>query len=69
MGHTENEIARLPGDLQRKDPDVVKVVRCKDCKHHYDLDVHYCYRLCIECPDDADFFCGYGEREETDGKQ
>ena len=30
MGYTENDFARLSGDLQRKDPDVVKVVRCKD---------------------------------------
>ena len=31
---TENEFARLPVDLQRKDTDMVKVVRCKDCKHY-----------------------------------
>lgn len=31
MSITENEFARLPGDLQRKDPDVVKVVRCGKC--------------------------------------
>lgn len=28
----ENDFVRLPGDLQRKDPDMVRVVRCKDCK-------------------------------------
>ena len=33
VGNTENEFARLPGDLQRKDPYMVKVVRCKDCKY------------------------------------
>ena len=44
--------------------DVVPVVRCKDCKHHYDCGVHFCDRLGMDCPDDSDFFCSYGERED-----
>ena len=45
--------------------DVVEVVRCPQCKHHHDLDVHFCMRHGIEGPDDAEFFCKYGEREEA----
>ena len=63
MGYTENEFARLPDDLQRKDPDVVKVVRCKDCKY---WDYGDCYRIELTRPED---FCSYGERDETDSKQ
>lgn len=44
--------------------DAVPVVRCKDCKHHYDCGVHFCNRLGMDCPDDSDFFCSYGERKE-----
>ena len=71
MGYTENDFARLPGDLQRKDPDVVKVVRCKDCKH-YDMGV--CLKIYSDGnahpeawqsrkPED---FCSYGERKDGD---
>lgn len=45
-------------------PDAVPVVRCKDCKHHYDCGVHFCDRLGMDCPDDSDFFCSYGERKD-----
>lgn len=41
--------------------DVVPVTRCTDCKHHYDCGVHFCNRLGMDCPDDSDFFCSYGE--------
>lgn len=44
--------------------DAVPVVRCKDCKHHYDCGVHFCNRLGMDFPDDSDFFCSYGERKE-----
>ena len=44
-----------------KAADVAPVVRCKDCKHHYDCGVHFCNRLGMDCPDDSDFFCSYGE--------
>lgn len=44
--------------------DAVPVVRCKDCKHHYDCGVHFCDRLGMDCPDDSDFFCSYGERKD-----
>lgn len=46
--------------------DVAPVVRCKDCKHHYGCNVHFCARLDIACPDDSDFFCSYGERKDGD---
>lgn len=44
--------------------DVAPVVRCKDCKHHYDCGIHFCNRLGMDCPDDSDFFCSYGERKD-----
>lgn len=44
--------------------DVAPVVRCKDCKHHYDCGVHFCDRLGMDCPDDSDFFCSYGVRKD-----
>lgn len=43
---------------------VVPVVRCEDCKYHYDCGVHFCNRLRMNCPDDSDFFCSYGERKD-----
>ena len=46
--------------------DVAPVVRCKDCKHHYDCGVQFCDRLGMDCPDDSDFFCSYGERKDGD---
>ena len=36
----------------------VEVVRCKDCKHHYENDDF----ICIGIGDDD--FCSYGERRE-----
>lgn len=54
----EEAVHRLPA------ADVAPVVRCKDCKHHYDCGVHFCDRLGMDCPDDTDFFCSYGERKD-----
>lgn len=70
MGHTENEFARLPGDLKRKDPDMVRVVRCKDCKYSekesdnctFNYFCHY-----DGCAwNNGDHFCSYGERDEEE---
>ena len=44
--------------------DAVLIVRCKDCKWHHDCGVHFCDRLGMDCPDDSDFFCKYGELEK-----
>lgn len=49
--------------LEEDAANVALVVRCKDCKHHYDCGVHFCDRLGMDCPDDSDFFCSYGERK------
>ncbi len=49
--------------------DVAPVVRCKDCKHHYDCGVHFCNRLGMDCPDDSDFFCSYGEPKNGGDKR
>lgn len=54
----EEAVHRLPA------ADVAPVVRCKDCKHHYDCGVHFCDRLGMDCPDDSDFFCSYGKRKD-----
>lgn len=52
--------------MLEEDADVAPVVRCKDCKHHYDCGIHFCNRLGMDCPDDSDFFCSYGERKDGD---
>ena len=44
--------------------DAVPVVRCRECKHHHDCDTHFCDALGMDCPDDSEFFCSYGERKE-----
>ena len=43
--------------------DAVPVVRCRDCKHHHDCGTHFCDALGMDCPDDPEFFCSYGEQE------
>ncbi len=53
-----SEIRKLPA------ADVAPVVRCMDCKHHYDCGVHFCNRLRMDCPDDSDFYCAYGKRKD-----
>ena len=61
---TMADAKRLLADMSSVD--VAPVVRCKDCKHHYDCGVHFCDRLGMDCPDDSDFFCSYGERKDGD---
>ena len=46
--------------------DAVPVVRCRECKHHHDCETHFCYALGMDCPDDSEFFCSYGERKGGD---
>lgn len=51
-------------DLINNQPtvDAVPVVRCKDCKYHDEGENYiYCCALQTKCPDDAEFFCKYGE--------
>ena len=47
--------------------DAVPVVRCRECKYHHDCGTHFCDALGMDCPDDSDFFCSYGERKEGEG--
>ena len=47
--------------------DTVLIVRCKECRHHHDYGTHYCDILRMACPDDSEFYCSYGEREENNG--
>lgn len=52
-------------DLINNQPtvDAVLVVRCKDCKYHDEGEYFdYCCALQTKCPDDAEFFCKYGDR-------
>ena len=42
--------------------DAVPVVRCRECKHHHDCGTDFCDALGMDCPDDSEFFCSYGER-------
>ena len=49
---------------QRPTIDAVPVVRCRECKHHHDCGTHFCDALGMDCPDDSEFFCSYGERKE-----
>ena len=45
--------------------DAVPVVRCWECKKHSEANgKHYCKFWRMYCPDDSDFFCKAGEREE-----
>ena len=44
--------------------DAVPVVRCRECKYHHDCGTHFCDALGMDCPDDSEFFCKYGERKE-----
>lgn len=53
-----------------QDKDIVKVVRCKDCKH-CKKDSHCKELYCLKMSDDEhthwldkDFYCSYGERRE-----
>ena len=44
----------------------IDIVRCKECKHgeyRKDFDDYICDQLGLGFVADADFFCGYGERE------
>ena len=37
---------------------VQQLIRCKDCKHHGNIDPNYCVEL--ERNTNNDFFCGFG---------
>lgn len=38
------------------------VVTCAECDWHVDCGYHFCNKWCQPCPDNADFYCAYGER-------
>ena len=45
-------------------PDVVPVVRCRECVNHSEVDgYHYCKFWRMYCQDDSDFFCKAGQRK------
>lgn len=37
------------------------IVTCLQCIHHRDDGSHYCTKLGRPCPNNADFFCKYGD--------
>lgn len=44
----------------------IEIIRCRECKHgeyRKDFDDYLCDQLGLGFVADADFFCGYGERE------
>lgn len=64
MSIMDNESARLPGDYQRKDPDLVKVIRCGNCaKLSKQSNVAYC--TYFGCYMDLDGYCSYGQKTEA----
>lgn len=65
----EEDFKRAIRELPREViADVAPVVRCCDCKYHYDCGTHFCDRLGMDCPDDSEFFCKYGARMDGDTK-
>lgn len=69
---TENEKARLPGDLQRQQSgDTVNVVRCKNCAM-WSRHAGSTYGRCAGWHTDnimtsEGFFCGLGSRDKVKG--
>lgn len=61
----EQNEAYMDADILRAIPtvDAQVVVRCKDCKYHYDGCVHFCNWFGLDCPNNLDFYCAYGERK------
>lgn len=63
MSIMDIEAARLPGDYQRKDPDLVKVTRCEHCAMVLkQSNVAFCSHF--SCYMDLDGFCNYGRPRE-----
>lgn len=53
----------LVSDIESIPPaDVRPVVTCAECDWHVDCGYHFCNKWCQPCPDNADFYCAYGER-------
>lgn len=45
--------------------EVAKRKSCQNCKYHHDCGTHFCDRLGIDCPDDAEFSCSYWAKKEV----
>ena len=69
----EKHLEKAIDNYMRENPDVVEVVRCKDCKHSvkYEFKNDACYKFTMcrrresysEGVEDDDY-CSYGERRE-----
>ena len=61
---TWNEVVKQGYDqFMKRNEDLEYVVRCKDCKHYIKHD-HRCGKLNHGVK--TDFYCGFGERKETE---
>jgi len=58
--HTADEVERILDTIPPAD--VRPVVTCAECDWHVDCGYHFCNKWCQPCPDNADFYCAYGER-------
>ena len=57
------QLVMAVNDLKCLPPaDVRPVVTCAECDWHVDCGYHFCNKWCQPCPDNADFYCAYGER-------
>lgn len=70
IGTCTNDNVKLYDEIQKfPTADVVKVVRCKDCKHYVtntELLGNVCNRLFTVFPMKPDDFCSYGERKDNE---
>ena len=60
FSHALQECANMLENIPAAD--VRPVVTCDACVWHVDDGFHYCNKWCAPCPDNAEFFCAYGER-------
>lgn len=56
----KDKLAEYEDKIERGE--LVEVVTCEHCINHVDMNYHFCRKLRIECPNDSDFYCKYGER-------
>ena len=62
MRHALGNVGRVAFDCVKNAPaiDAVEVVRCKDCKHHYDSKFGYVVCIWFNKTVRADGYCNYG---------
>lgn len=58
------QVASYPSDYPKAPIYVADLVRCKECKAHYDVNKNPAHIMCGYMSDDD--FCSYGERKESE---